>query len=63
MHYIVVIDAGVPKVVSNTKGTPRTFPKHKKANNFINSRKYLRERRWQIVDNISTIPGRFKVDL
>jgi hypothetical protein len=63
MYYIVVIVDRVPKVVSNMKGTPRTFPKHKKARNFIDSRRYLKSRNPQVVESIEGITERFRIDL
>jgi len=63
MFYIIVIVDGVPHVVSNQKGTPRTFPKHKKARNFIDSRRYLKSRNPQITENIEGITKRFRVEL
>jgi len=61
--YIVVIVDSVPQVVSNQKGTSRTFSKAKKALNFIDSRRYLKSRNPQVTENIAGITKRFRIDI
>lgn len=49
------------KVIVASNGQVREFSKHKKAQNFINGRPYLKNLR--IVDNIDNFNGRLRVDL
>lgn len=60
--YIMVI-GDVPKVIANSKGVPRKFPKMKKANNFMQGRPRLSDCEWVFVKDITKVPGRMKVDL
>lgn len=61
--YIIVCIDGVEKVVSESNGTPREFPKQKKARNFIAGRPYLEAKNPQIVTYIDEIKHHFRVDL
>ena len=61
--YILIVDGDTFKVVANSKGTPRKFPKMKKANNFIQGRPRLRDCEWVLVKDVTKVPGRMKVDL
>jgi hypothetical protein len=49
------------KVVSDTKNNPRTFSKQKKAKNFIDGRLFLESA--EIIEDISDVSGRLKVDI
>lgn len=62
MYYIVVTDAGELKIVSNSKAIPRAFSKNKKAENFIESRDFLRARNAYVTETMD-ISARFKVDV
>lgn len=61
MFYIVVMKDETQKVVADSDGEIREFPKRKKAQNFVNGRLYLKDP--QIVTKIDGIKSRFKVEL
>jgi hypothetical protein len=62
MFYIIV--TGDPdKVIADRRGTPREFPKVKKAHNFINGRPLLRKRDTVIVTGFPKDTQRLKVDI
>jgi hypothetical protein len=61
MFYIVVMQDEKQKVVADSEGEIREFPKLKKAQNFIDGRLYLKDP--QIVTKIDGIKQYFKVEL
>ena len=61
MFYVVITKDDEQKVVTDSDGQVREFPKRKKAANFIDGRPYLSDP--QIVTEIDGIKLRFKVDL
>lgn len=61
MFYIVVTKDETQKVVADSEGEIREFPKQKKAKNFVNGRPYLKDP--QIVTEIGGIKSRLKVEL
>ena len=61
--YIIVFTEDTQSVISTANGTPRDFPKAKKARNFIQGRPRLRNLKWRVVEDISSIDGRLHVDL
>ena len=61
MFYVVITKDDEQKVVTDSDGQVREFPKLKKAKNFIDGRLYLSDP--QIVTEIDGIKLRFKVDL
>lgn len=61
MFYIVVTKDEKQKVVTDSDGQVREFPKRKKAANFIDGRLYLSNP--QIVTEIDGINQHFKVEL
>ena len=61
MFYIVVTKDETQKVVADSDGQVREFPKRKKAQNFVDGRVYLKDP--QIVTKIDGIKQHFKVEL
>ena len=61
MFYIIVMQDEKQKVVADSDGEIREFPKRKKAQNFVNGRLYLKDP--QIVTKIDGIKQYFKVEL
>ncbi len=61
--YIIVFTDDTQSVISTAKGTPRDFPRAKKARNFIQGRPRLRNLNWRVTEDIGSIDGRLRVDL
>ena len=61
MFYIVVTQDETQKVVADSEGQIREFPKLKKAKTFVTGRLYLKDP--QIVTKIGGIKQYFKVEL
>jgi len=60
--YLLVFPDNVPTVIASAKGVPREFTKAKKAKNFVQGRPRLRDLRYRLVDDITGITNRLKVD-
>lgn len=63
MYYIIVVDGGTEKVVTDYKGAPRAFTKKKKVHNFIDSRQRVRNRDPFIVTGFPEEIEGFKVEI
>jgi hypothetical protein len=61
MFYIVVTKDETQKVVADSEGEIREFPKRKKAQNFVDGRVYLKDP--QIVTAVDGIRSRLNVEL
>jgi hypothetical protein len=61
MFYIVITKDETQKVIADSEGQIREFPKRKKAQNFVDGRPYLKDP--QIVTKVDGIKQYFKVEL
>ncbi len=61
--YIIVFTEDTQSVVSNAKGTPRDFPKAKKARNFIQGRPRLCNLKWRVIEDLPKNIQPLRVDL
>lgn len=58
--FYILVNAEI--VVAHSNSEPRVFAKRKKAQNFIEGRRLLKNQKTRIVTNISKNPNRLKVD-
>jgi hypothetical protein len=61
--YVIVFTEDDQSVLANAKGTPRHFPKAKKARNFVQGRPRLRDLKWRVVDDLPENIKPLRVDL
>jgi len=63
VFYITVLAGRRPAVVTDGRGRARSFPKAKKAYNFVEGRPYLRAMKPRVVESLNSQLATFKVDL
>lgn len=61
--YIIVFTDDTQSVIATANGTPRDFPKAKKARNFIQGRPRLRNLKWRVVEDLPENIKPLRVDL